>query len=238
MEELFYLKHKNKNIACVLHSPEKYNDKFIIICHGFGSSKTGAHNMFTMTARKLCSLGYKVLRFDFPCNGDSEGKFADNDFNEWTDTLVNFTTLINHSKLGILGNSLGGACAIHSLNKAKINALVTWVAGIAFPVPENSKFIELYGIKYSEERGLRVKWKFWEEIFKIDFKDEIQKISIPAFMAFASHDKYVPIEKIKDISIPKNIIVRIYDTDHSISDYDLSEDLIKRTVDFFDKTLS
>lgn len=241
MNEIFFFKNKRgEDIACFLHKPDKYNGNFVILCHGFGSSKNGSQGKLVEVARRLCDKGFQVLRFDFPCNGDSDGNFVNNDFSDWTETLIELSKKFKYEKLGLLGNSIGGACVIHSLAKGiKADYFVTWVAGIAFPDKSTNAFnYVLNGVKVSEERGLLVNHSFWDDIFKINFENELKNIKIHGKLFFVDNDKYVPFDKIKKMikDLPKNFDVEIFKgIDHGFSNYKISQELITKTVKFIEE---
>lgn len=243
MERVLYLKnHKNKSISCIIHEPGNYNNKFVIMCHGFSGTKIGPHRMFVDLARKLCNANYKVLRFDFPCNGDSEGEFIDNNFDDWSDTILSLSKEFNYKKLGILGNSMGGTCVIHTLGKRQLaDIFVTWVADPKFKrIPKTKEQLLSEKSGFSEERGTIVKWEFWEKIIEKDFLKALKIITISGLMIFAGKDHFITSEDIKKIgkNIPKNVQIKIYqNADHAFYDVKTTVDVIRTTFEFFNKNL-
>ena len=72
---LFFKNKSDEKLAGILHLPKKKRKEGLILCHGFGSSKSA--RKFTILARYLCQKGFAVFRFDFSGHGDSEGDFED-----------------------------------------------------------------------------------------------------------------------------------------------------------------
>lgn len=79
MEEPVVFENKDEAIRGVLHVPAESTGECragILFLHGWSGCRLGPHRMFVKTARRLCSLGYACLRFDFRGRGDSDGAAA------------------------------------------------------------------------------------------------------------------------------------------------------------------
>lgn len=90
----------------------------VLFCHGFAGNKSGRYRIYVSLAEKLAQNGIASLRFDFRGSGDSEGDFHSMTINsEVEDTLLGLKILrktagIDNQRIGVLGNSFGGAIAV------------------------------------------------------------------------------------------------------------------------------
>ena len=78
MERPLYIENDNKHIFAVIHTPEKTTKKKgIIFVHPYAEEKQRVDRILVGFARRLCSKGWFVMRFDFYGCGDSEGNFEE-----------------------------------------------------------------------------------------------------------------------------------------------------------------
>ncbi len=105
----------------------------VVICHGFGGEKTGKFRIYTTMSELLSKAGIASLRFDFRGCGDSEGDWLDMTIGSEVDDVmralevVDSLKSIDHSRLGILGKSMGGLVAVIAAGKRKdIKSLALW----------------------------------------------------------------------------------------------------------------
>ena len=103
----------------------------VIICHGLGASKSD----FVELAAYLCQRGFHVLLFDFRAHGDSGGRRCSLGYLEKMDLfaaldVLQGKALVDASRIGVYGFSLGGAVAI--MAAAERPAIRAVVADTAF----------------------------------------------------------------------------------------------------------
>ena len=78
MERPLYIKSGNKHLFAVVHAPKKSKTKKgIIFVHPYAEEKQRVDRILVGLARRLCSKGWFVMRFDFFGCGDSEGNFEE-----------------------------------------------------------------------------------------------------------------------------------------------------------------
>lgn len=66
----------------VIHRPlQGKRSPAVLVCHGFGGSKTGRFRIYVELASLLAKAGIVTLRLDFRGCGDSEGNFSDTTVN-------------------------------------------------------------------------------------------------------------------------------------------------------------
>jgi uncharacterized protein len=86
----------------------------LILIHGIG----GCKEHFLPAAKRLTESGLNVVLFDLRAHGESEGEYCTFGYKEKSDISVLIDTLQRRypgQRLGILGNSLGGAIALQAL---------------------------------------------------------------------------------------------------------------------------
>src|SRR5690554_3842462 len=106
----------------------------VILCHGTGSCKDEAGNLFIKLAKSLTKKGIASIRFDFAGCGDSLAKEQDLTFyGEVDDTEKIFSYLLQHEKvdsnrIGILGLSQGARVMAEFLGNhpKEIRTAVSW----------------------------------------------------------------------------------------------------------------
>ena len=93
-------------------------DKAVILVHGYGTSKIRMLKYVSF----LQKAGYNILLFDLRAHGDSEGKACSFGYYEQNDVEAAVNFLSNKKgirKIGILGESLGGAVSLLVMEKDK-----------------------------------------------------------------------------------------------------------------------
>lgn len=106
----------------------------VILCHGTGSSKNEAGNLFVRLAESLREQGIASIRFDFAGCGESLAKKQDLTFYGEVDdvekiyTYIRESEKVDSSRIAILGFSQGARVMAEFLGKYPegINAAVSW----------------------------------------------------------------------------------------------------------------
>jgi len=114
----------------------------IILVHGIG----GCKEHFSELAIRLSNQGYDIWFFDSRAHGKSEGVYTTYGFYEKEDisSIINQIKKTSNTKIGIWGNSLGGAIAIQALEYDK---------RIDFRIIE-STFSDLHQIVYDYQKRM------------------------------------------------------------------------------------
>ena len=120
----------------VIFSYPKVGKKFptVILCHGTGSSKNEAGNLFVRLAESLRERGIASIRFDFAGCGESLAKKQDLTFYGEVDDVEKVYAYIRKSekvdscRIAILGFSQGARVMAEFLGKypERINAAISW----------------------------------------------------------------------------------------------------------------
>lgn len=249
------LENCGQKLFGIFHEPKREEGArvpTVLICHGFGGNKIGSQRLYVLLAESLASLGIAVLRIDFRGSGDSEGDFKETTIqNQLSDVACSLNFLENHqgvdqSKIGILGGSLGGALAVLAASKyKKIKSLALWapVAG-SFQWDKDWEVISSAESPYIEHNGKLVIKAFYEEFFSMDIESALK--SVPHYHLLHIHgelDTTVSTEhqnrykSWREDASGKSKFVTLPGSDHSFSNKEEQEFMIKESAEWFLETL-
>jgi dienelactone hydrolase len=126
----------------------------VVLCHGFGGTKSGRYRLFVSLAERLSRAGIAVFRFDYRGSGDSEGDpMAISFYDHIQDTLQAIEFMKNHpaidgERLGICGKSMGGAIATLAASACPgVKAMTLWAP--MFHASKVQQLLNEYGIKFN-----------------------------------------------------------------------------------------
>ena len=102
-----------------------------MLCHAFGQEYMRAHRAFSLLARRLATLGYPVLRFDFYGCGDSSGDALDGNLQRWTQNVGSAIDEVKNAgrvaRVALVGLRLGASlAAAAAAGRDDVGALVAW----------------------------------------------------------------------------------------------------------------
>lgn len=251
-------KSQGQRISAILHLPDKETNSIILLVHGFTGDKNGPNNIFVKLARELSKNNFAVLRFDFRGSGKSGGEFVDMTISDEVNdlkTAIDFVKKKQFKKIGIVGESLGGAITILGCDKL-VDCVVLWYPVIYLqetPAFERFKAREedfdtkgFVTHKKLDGRIFKIGKSFYYERKKIKFDDKIIKISCPVMIVTGNNDTSVPHNQseraIKLLNGPKKLEI-IKGSEHCFRNLDFSpnrkyqQKAIELTVDWFNKWL-
>lgn len=132
MEDYFYFKNRSgKNLLGVIHYPEEKSSKGLLLCHPIFEEKLHVHRILVDFSRLLASAGYKVMRFDYYGEGDSEGEFeeatVETRLSDISSALKIFKKKTSIRKIALLGVRFGATLAsLYAEEEKGIDALILW----------------------------------------------------------------------------------------------------------------
>ena len=256
MEKPIVFKNKNgKQLVGMLHLPKgkgkprtrtsSVRGRFpaVIICHGFGGTKTG--RKFIRLARALAENKIASFRFDFEGCGDSEGdlekltvKNEVADLKYAMEEILN-QKFINKNKIALLGHSLGAL--IISLfvvqNKFPVKTLVFWAPAFnqskIIPYLKPDQIIERWKKqKYIINQEDKIGLAYLKENEKKDYSSIFSEVNVSSLIIHGKKDETVPLLFSQELAKQyKNIKLTIFPkADHKFEDYYIQKDLIQKTV--------
>lgn len=238
-----------KKIYTVVSLPDTPgNYPVVIMVHGGpGGSKSGPGNLFGLLTDILVSKNIGTIRFDFLGEGDSDGDYVDMTFaNQRAEYLkvLDYARQQGYKKLGLLGDSYGGATAIAEFsNDIKCLALV-WptidLLDTSFKTYLSSeKLNELNQNGFIKEGEKRIGKEFIKELQgSKNILHQVRNINVPTLIIHGNADVEVPYHQseaiYEQLSEPKKLII-IEGGGHAITDADKQPMIIENIVDWFVK---
>ncbi len=119
----------------MLHLPQQGSAPHpcVILLHGFTGNALEPHRLFVLMARLLAEHGIAAFRFDFRGSGNSEGSFAEmtpsrelEDAQAALRLLETRGDVLDRTRFGILGISMGGMIAALTVGLESVKALCLW----------------------------------------------------------------------------------------------------------------
>lgn len=252
--------NEGQTLFGMLHHPlPRRKAPVVLMCHGFAGNKVGKFRIYVQLAQRLAKAGIATLRFDFRGSGDSEGDFSDMTIDgEVSDVLKGLEFLrneadIDHDRIGILGNSFGGAIAVLAAQRdGNIKSLVLlaalfnsepwkkhWETLMTKPNSENSaKEMSRILDGYTPGSG------FYKGFFKLDLKNPLEALqAVPLLHIHSEKDERVGIDQANHYKeTRKNAqaetrLIRLTKCDHDFSVPEERSMLVEETANWFLKTL-
>ncbi len=166
------------------------NDPILIIMHGLRSNR----NSMISRAEKFSKLGFGVLIFDFQSHGESTGDHITFGFKESLDAKAAVKYIRSNypnNKIGVIGQSLGGASALVGLE----------------PIKADAYLLESVYTTFDKALGNRVKMRLGNLIGQFTWPLTIQM----KYRLGISPDDLRPIDSIKKLTSPVLIIGGTHD---------------------------
>lgn len=248
-----------QKIFGVTHRPLTSNPHpLVVMCHGFGGSKSGRYRHYVKLAESLSKEGIASLRFDFRGCGDSEGHMKDATIEgKILDALQAIEIAsklkgIDKERIGLLGRSMGGAIAVKAAARYQaIKSLALWAplfstekwAAIWKQVKDHpKKFSQLGELKFFG--GIAPNPNFLEQFFSIDLEEDLDLLSaVPLLHIQGENDQVIESDQVKKYQSARQgtaattEMLSLEHTDHDFSNIQEQEVAISKTVEWFKKTL-
>jgi uncharacterized protein len=244
-------KSEGLKLVGVLDEAKKQADAAIVRAHGFTGNKDGLAGIFIEASKVLCRNGFDVLRFDFRGAGESEGRYEDMTIAEEVKDLQNaikFMKNRGYRKIGVLGDSMGGAVAVMTYDTFKFDCLALWYPAIYLKSTILRIFLTKRHQMSIEEKGYTV-WKrengrefkighfFVEEIKNIDIENQLRKIMCPTLLVHGDKDSLVPCsDSVKSLEItgsPSKELIIIKGAEHGFEREGYFQDADKKPAPQF-----
>jgi hypothetical protein len=207
MQAPVVFQNHGQKIFGMLHIPEApHVPPFpaLVMLHGFTGHKIELHQLFVKAARRFASEGILALRFDFRGCGESEGLFEELSIEgEISDTLKAIELIggrgnVRKDRLGLLGNSLGGAVAasVAGMERIDIRCLVLWAAIAdprrAFSAKATPEIVQHFGARpIHDYHGNALSQNLLDELFAFKPLERLRGYAGPALIAHGDADKSV-----------------------------------------------
>lgn len=252
-EKIEFYNKKNQKIIGLLSFPKEKNPSIIIIIHGFKGTKE-YYPFVNNSIKFLTDAGIAVLRIDCRGSGESDLEFKDMTIKSESEdvlTAIDYvkTLDVDSKRIGLIGISLGATAILKVVaQKSEVKTLVFWGPAWIFngekyfDTLQNRKTIKEEGVFYVKQKftgkNLIAGKELFEEFIVFDIRPSMKIVKKPVLILRGSKDEVVGIEKDKEAIRLLNAEYKIIEKgDHNFTDKNSEKELIKLTVDWFDRIL-
>jgi len=252
-EKVEFYNDKNQKLVGLLSLPDRENPPITIIIHGFKGTKE-YYPFVNNSIKPLTDAGIAILRIDCRGSGESDLEFKDMSIKTEAEdvlTAIDFvkTLDIDSNKIALIGISMGATAIILAMkNKPNIKTIVFWGPAFYYSgkshynTPENRKTVEEEGIFYVKATLTGKVYTAGKELFKeitsLDSRPYMKFVKIPALILRGSKDEIVGLSKDEEVSKLLNAEYKLIEKgDHNFTDKDSEKELIKSTINWFNKWL-
>jgi uncharacterized protein len=254
--------NEGQKIFGVFHQPLNQQKPVpaVLMCHGFAGNKIGKYRIYISIAQKLAQMGIATLRFDFRGSGESEGEFSDLTIEgEVSDALKGLEFLQNNSqvdpkRIGILGNSFGGAIAVKAAKKSGQAKSLVLLAPLFNSLIWRQKWEALMGSTSSDEVSRKELSRlldgnvpgpgFYGSFFKLNLEPDLQSLNEIPLLHIQSEkddrvgtDQFDHYQRCRENSKGETRWIRLQKCDHDFSNAEERAMLVEETAQWFAKTL-
>lgn len=255
------IQNNGQKIFGMLHKPLNVSGKIpaVLMCHGFAGNKTGKFRIYVAIAELLAKHGIASLRIDFRGSGDSEGEFnemtLEGEVSDAVKCLEFLSTLpfVDKDRLGILGNSFGGAVSVLAASQfGKIKSMALLAA--LFSNTQWRQMWEALQTKVGDESSLKDVMRafegnipgpgFYKGFFQMNIEPHLLKLNnIPLLHIHSLKDDRISMteanqyERCRKDAKGDTRYVRLEKCDHSFSHPEERQQVIEESANWFKKTL-
>ena len=223
----------------------------VLLCHGFTGTRIETHCLFVKMSRLLEKIGIASCRFDFIGSGESDGDFVDMTVQgEVEDTLavldyVKALDLVDSSRLGTIGLSLGGAVAALAAGESRSFRAVCLWAPVAFP---GELFLDPMGTAalnslnrrgWIDQAGNKLGLSFFEKLGALRPVEALASAEMPVLILHGSQDTIVPLEHARAYqgACKDARLVIVNQSDHTFNSVAWEKKVLGKTLEWFGERL-
>ena len=245
-EQIRFTNHSGEKLAGTFHVPSEESRRGIILGHCFTCSRHT--RVLRDISHGLLDEGFKVLRFDFSGNGQSEGEFANSFYSKQLSemkTAISFMSAQKVSWIGLAGHSMGAVVALLAAGEvANVKAVCT-LAAKASPLGTSYFFndSQLHELKLrgrlqfiSRGRTLELTEGFFEDAARYNLSDIVASLRQPLLVVHGDQDETISVEeayKLKQFKSRHTDLAIIPGADHMFSRDEYRAQVVEIVVKWF-----
>ena len=259
MEKPIVFYNHSQQLIGVLHTPHPLTAPCpaVVFFHGFTGTKVEPHRIFVKAARRLASVGFYALRFDFRGSGDSGGDFSEMTIGgEISDAIRAIDVLtamkgVDAGRIGVLGLSMGGCvAACISGQDGRVKSTVLWAPLSDDPPDVMQALLTGYANRPNPDEasadynGNAIGQAFFGELPQVKPSTQIQKFSGSLLVIHGDSDETVPVahgQRYYELMKGRDALTEIEiipQANHTFNAKAWEDVVITRSVDWFQRTLS
>ena len=235
-----------EKLAGTFHVPSEDSRHGIILGHCFTCSRHT--RILRDISSALVDEGFKVLRFDFSGNGQSEGNFSESLYSKQIaemKTAASFMSAEGVSWIGVAGHSMGAMVALFAASEMnKVKAVCTLAARASalktnhFLSQGQMQELQLSGrVSFmSRGRNLELTEAFFSDAEQYDLSSIIASLPQPLLVVHGDKDEIIPVEnayKLQQYKPTDTDLAIISGADHMFSQDEKRQEVAQRVAKWF-----
>lgn len=245
-QQIQFLNVAGEKLAGTFHVPAKNSRHGIILGHCFTCSRHTT--ILRDLSLALVDEGFKVLRFDFSGNGQSEGNFSESLYSKQVDDIKAASTFMSAqgaSWIGLAGHSMGALVALLAASEMdKVKAVCTLAANASalktnhFLSREQIEELQLTGRVHfiSRGRNLQLREAFFADAEQYDLPSIVASLAQPLLVVHGDMDEIIPVENAYRLYQLKRVnteLAIIPGADHMFSQDEHRQEVVQRVAQWF-----
>lgn len=235
-----------EKLAGTFHVPAENSRHGIILGHCFTCSRHT--RVLRDLSLALLDVGFKVLRFDFSGNGQSEGNFSESFYSKQVDDIkaaASFISAQDVSWIGMAGHSMGAMVALLAASQMKNIKAICTLAAKASPL-QSFHFLSQDQIQelqstgrvnfISRGRNLELTEAFFADAAKYDLSSIMPSLPQPLMVVHGDMDEIIPVENAYRLHQYKRVnteLAIISGADHMFSQDEHRQEVAQRVSQWF-----
>ena len=245
-QQIQFFNLSGEKLAGTFHVPAKNSLHGIILGHCFTCSRHT--RILRDLSLALVDEGFKVLRFDFSGNGQSEGNFSESLYSKQVDdikTAASFMSAQGVSWIGVAGHSMGAMVALLAASQLDtIRAICTLAAKASalqsfhFLSQDQIHQLQRNGrVNFiSRGRNLELTEAFFADAAKYDLSSIMPSLSQPLMVVHGDMDEIIPVEnayRLHQYNRVNTELAIIPGADHMFSQDEHRQEVAQRVTQWF-----
>jgi len=235
-----------EKLAGTFHAPPEDSRRGIILGHCFTCSRHT--RILRDVSSALVAGGFKVLRFDFSGNGQSEGNFSESSYSKQIaemNSAASFMSAEGVSWLGLAGHSMGAMVALLAAAEMdKVRAVCTLAAKASAlhtsRILSESQLQELQSTGRvhfaSRGRNLELTEAFFADATNYELSNLLPSLLQPWLIVHGDQDEIIPVEdahRLQQCRPVNTELAIIKGADHMFSQDKQRQEVTELVVDWF-----